>query len=291
MLRSLPEDPTVEEVHEVRTGTRRVESALRGLALDSSRNERTLLEGLKQIRARAGKVRDMDVLMSHVLEQTIAAESGCVIRLAHHLGARRYRQASKLHSLVKREGTQLRRRLKAVERRIQRIAEKAAATEQYTSQKSRNSKDEPLLHMVALVLRLSQELAAIRRLGANNLHSYRVEVKRLRYLLEMADVDAGSKTFVDELKSVQDSIGEWHDWAALHSIANDLLRHHRCNLIAQIQRVEEQKFQLALKTAEQMRKRYLQFPPGNAKRPGRDRRKVKAAIPLPTLTASAQIAA
>jgi CHAD domain-containing protein len=211
-----------------------------------------------------------------------------VIRLAHHLGVRRYRQAGKLHSTVKRDEAELRDRLRRVEHRLSEAIAAAAKPHQALDAGHGDSNDEPLLHMVAAALRLSQELAAVPRLGPKNLHSYRIEVKRLRYVLEMAD-EAGErqKKIVEELRNVQDRIGDWHDWVELHAIAEGLLQHDRCKLIAEIRRVEKQKFQQALKTTEQMRQRYLQLPPSGNKRAEHSR----PSVPLPALAASAQIAA
>ena len=66
-LKNFSKNPTVEEVHDLRTRTRRVESILQALDLGSGGNERRILAGLKTLRKRAGKVRDMDVLTSDVI--------------------------------------------------------------------------------------------------------------------------------------------------------------------------------------------------------------------------------
>lgn len=65
-LKEFPNDPTADDVHDLRTRTRRVESILQALEMDSASNERKLLAGLKSVRSRAGKVRDMDVLTAYV---------------------------------------------------------------------------------------------------------------------------------------------------------------------------------------------------------------------------------
>jgi CHAD domain-containing protein len=59
-LKGFPQDPLSEEVHDLRTRTRRVESILQSLDMTSSGNERKILARLKIIRRRSGKVRDMD---------------------------------------------------------------------------------------------------------------------------------------------------------------------------------------------------------------------------------------
>ncbi|HEY1731807.1 MAG TPA: CHAD domain-containing protein [Terriglobales bacterium] len=101
-LNKFPKNPTVEQVHDLRTRTRRVESILHGLELDRSSNETTLLDELKPIRSRAGKVRDMDVLTAHIVRLGLKDDPDCVVRLVHHLGLERGRHATKLHAGVQR---------------------------------------------------------------------------------------------------------------------------------------------------------------------------------------------
>jgi len=47
------EEPTPEEIHALRTCTRRLEASLQALAVDSRPNERRLLRGLAKLRRRA----------------------------------------------------------------------------------------------------------------------------------------------------------------------------------------------------------------------------------------------
>jgi hypothetical protein len=64
----------------------------------------------------------------------------------------------------------------------------------------------------------------------------RIEVKRFRYVLEMADSDhAQRKPLIDELKLVQKTIGEWHDWMELSRIACELLQRDKgCKIVQKI---------------------------------------------------------
>lgn len=124
------------------------------------------------------------------------------------------------------------------------------------------------------------------QLGPNNLHAYRIEVKRLRYVLEMADGDNGKQQpFIDELKRVQDAIGEWHDWLALSGIAQDVLRHHKnCSGVRKLNETAHRKYTQALHITEQMRHRYLSVSSGAAKSP--KSRKQKAAGGLSVIGAA-----
>lgn len=290
-LREFAKDPTVDEVHDLRTRTRRVESILQALEMDSRGNARKLLDGLQSVRKRAGKVRDMDVLTSYIVGLCLEDDSACVVRLVHHLGLERYRHARKLYSTVNRSAPQLRQRLKVSRRRLDGMVERFVETKGDLQKKS-DGAEEPPLHAMSVALRLSRELAAAPRLGRKNLHPYRIEVKRLRYVLEMADAEGGKqKPFIDELKQVQDAIGEWHDWVELGGIAHDVVGEHRgCKLIAKIEETAQKKYDEALRITEEMRRRYL--PAANAgKKSSRRSKRTRPAMPGPVLVAASEIAA
>ena len=61
-IKKMPRRPTPDQVHDLRTNTRRIEASMEALALDSKRQGQRLLKYLARVRKRAGKVRDMDVL-------------------------------------------------------------------------------------------------------------------------------------------------------------------------------------------------------------------------------------
>jgi CHAD domain-containing protein len=52
-------------------------------------------------------------------------------------------------------------------------------------------------------------------LKPNRLHEARIQLKKIRYLAELADNSDERKAFLEQLKSVQDAVGEWHDWEEL----------------------------------------------------------------------------
>jgi hypothetical protein len=77
----------------------------------------------------------------------------------------------------------------------------------------------------------------------------------------MAD-NADQQEFITRLGEVKDAIGEWHDWQELTEIAEDILDHGpRCQLLRELQRISEVKYQRALALADAMRKKYLRLPP------------------------------
>jgi len=289
-LKGFSKDPTVDEVHDLRTRTRRVESILEALELDSSRAVRHLLAGLKAVRQRAGKVRDMDVLTSYVVELGLEDDSGCIVRLVHHLGGERHRHARKLDSIVQDTAPQLRKQLKRSRRKLDSALDRFASSK--FDLESGDQAEAAPLHAMSVALRLSKELAAVHRLGPNNLHAYRLEVKRLRYVLEMAEsTSAQQHDFIEELRGVQDTIGEWHDWLELAGIAHEVLQKHRgCEALTKIESRRDKKFKEALRVTEEMRRRYLPTAK-TATRTSRTRRTQTSAMPGPVLVAASEIAA
>ena len=95
-------------------------------------------------------------------------------------------------------------------------------------------------------LRLQRELAAAVRLTKNNLHPYRLQVKELRYMLQM-EKDPSDRALIEILGDVKDAIGEWHDWQELQTIARDHLHHaSKCKLIPLLEKTTQQKLKRAL---------------------------------------------
>lgn len=293
-LKSFPQDPTVGDVHDLRTRTRRVESILVALSMTSG-NEQKVLADLKQVRKRAGKVRDMDVLTQDVIGLGLKDDPECVVRLTHHLGIQRHRHAGKLKLEAQRRSDELRWRLKRTRRKLSTAVERFEAINFDLDRKTGDEAAEPPLHAISEALRLSSELSAIPHLRRDNLHPYRIEVKHLRYILEMASgEDKRQKTFIGELKRVQDLIGEWHDWVELSAIAREVLKKHdSCRLVKKIQDTGERKFGEALRATEEMRRRYLNSPQ-TGKPSGKSARRhmpKRASLPGPVLVSVAKIAA
>ena len=53
----------------------------------------------------------------------------------------------------------------------------------------------------------------------DRLHEARIQLKKVRYLAELAEKSAEQQAFIDDLKKVQDAAGEWHDWQELTRLA------------------------------------------------------------------------
>src|SRR6266568_4462412 len=196
---------------------------------------------LARLRRRAGKVRDIDVFtdFASTVWQKLKGENECSVMLLEHLGARRQKPAAKLHAAVRQKGSKLRKRLKGISTEFEKLLPEASA------------------NVAGLAVKLSTELASPAGLNKRKLHPYRLKVKELRNVLQMAD-NADQQEFIATLGEAKDAIGEWHDWQELTAIAGDILDHGpRCQLLRELERISEVKYQRALALADALRKKYL----------------------------------
>ena len=215
-------EPSVKAVHAVRTRSRRLEALLFKLAEDhpqAGRLHRALKRAFKQlgkIRKAAGSVRDLDVQMDLVEEvadrlrfrkRAAAREevSDEYERLDGYLRRRRERRGADLDAEL--EKSELK-----VERSLEKIADEIAGL---------RSQEPSLLETAR---RWTQ--AAVARMGVlneANLHEYRKRTKAARYVAERQVGSSAARRFAAELRHVQDVIGEWHDWALLSELAEEVL--------------------------------------------------------------------
>ncbi len=249
-VKKAPTQLAPEQVHDLRTNARKLESALHALSLDSNGTERRLLKSIKRVRRRAGRVRDMDVLIGHACTVKADGEQDSEVQLLEHLAIQRRKQAKKLHSTVVKESGVLKKTLR----------QEAAELENLMQDGQPN---QAAAEAMAHAVELTTELSDPPRLNKNNLHPYRLKVKELRYVLQMAETN-DQPTFVKDLGEVKDAIGEWHDWEELIAIASDVLDHgSRCQLLRKFKEISEDKYEQALARATKLRKTYLKTPARN----------------------------
>ena len=262
--------PSAEHIHDLRTSTRRLASAMEVLGLDGGR----LDSHLRRLRKRAGKVRDMDVLTAHAATVSVSGEDACLVELLQYLGAERYRNARRLRTFVRRDGSMLRRLLKRTDRRIARRLPDDGGL------------DAARTRTLAAALTLSRDLAIPTTLTRATLHPYRLKVKELRYVLEMSG-DVGRNELVGRLDEVKDAIGQWHDWQTLATIASEQLAHGaRCPLLHEIRTTISREYDRALALTNRMRATALQV----RRRRGPAKVAARKRLPMPVLEATAAIA-
>jgi CHAD domain-containing protein len=251
LLGKVEREPTAKRVHDLRVTSRRVESTFQALSLHKLGVSRRAVKSLRRLHKRAGKVRDMDVLTGFASTFHLAGEEACSVELLEYLGAKRRKFAKSLDNELHAVRRQLHRELQAMEDALKSISARNGAAVTTSPE---------VMHATATALGLTAELAAPARLGRDNLHAYRLQVKELRNVLEMAKGSSHS-AFVDELGHVKDAIGEWHDWQELMIIADKILHHgNRCGLLSELRRITTDKYKLALTQVQRLRDKYLREP-------------------------------
>ena len=249
IVRKTTKRSTPDQIHKLRAHIRRFEAACGALGLASNGNERRLLRDLSALRKRAGKIRDMDVLAGHLSEVPLDKnEKECRVMVLHYLGAKRYRRADKFYRLLKRARSQVRRRLKRTSKRVAKIGT------QLGKKTSRHQNAD--VHAKDVALDISSKLQEPAVLTKTNLHPYRLQVKELRYMLQMAESTA-NKSIIAQLGDVKDAIGEWHDWDELVGVADKVLDHgNHCLLKRRLKSISQKKFRSALTLANRLRRQF-----------------------------------
>jgi CHAD domain-containing protein len=202
LVKDLGATPGPRAVHQLRTTIRRFETLLPDLGDAAPRGERKLRAQLDCVRKRAGKVRDADV---HLLAlRTVPKAAGDEPRAK--VRADLQKQRAKLEKRLVRAVAAERDR--GLLKRIRKVVDRAGVVGPQS-----DAEREAILARV--VDQFDQALRAAGPLSAENLHAFRLQTKRLRYLAETASPHAGAATAVAQLKRVQDAIGAWHDWLTL----------------------------------------------------------------------------
>ncbi|HET9406293.1 MAG TPA: CHAD domain-containing protein [Candidatus Sulfotelmatobacter sp.] len=258
LLKKMPTSPAPKDIHSFRTNSRRLETVLETFPLDDTKTGRKLFKQVSKLRKRAGKVRDFDVLTDFVSGVPHdPSERECSVRLLEYLGTQREKQARKFHKLQKQYFSALRRNLKRASKKIEGI---------FPPKGDGRLNAKPVTATVsAAALAHLSDLTEPPQLRKSNLHEYRLKVKALRNLLQMAE-NPDKQPFVDRLGQVKDAIGEWHDWEVLVAITKDALDHgNHCRLVEHLRNTAATKFGTALRLAEAMRRKDLRMTTARAK--------------------------
>jgi CHAD domain-containing protein len=202
LLNKLATQPSPKNVHRFRTLGRRVEALVGEAEADPGRNTRKLLKLLSKQRKRAGDVRDLDVQISALRNLKIPQDPQGKSRLLRSLIEERVRREKKLtRSFRNQTVVQIHKRLKRAQKEL-----------------SFPRGDGALAH----ALHIFHDVGADRSpVDEAKLHHYRIAGKRARYVAELAEKNAESRHVIQELKRLQDSIGDWHDWWKLSERAQE----------------------------------------------------------------------
>jgi CHAD domain-containing protein len=274
LLKNFPDPPAAEDVHKLRTHTRRLEAIIGGFRLNDETAGKDTLKSLKPIRKAAGEVRDMDVLTDLAASLDPKDDADCRLKLMQHLACRRTKVATKLVKKVNALEKRLRAELK------QCVAESGimgTKTGSATGKEIRKTRERAASSM-ASSLQVEQDLRDWPRLDDENIHPFRIKVKELRYVLQFAQ-DSDSK-LTRALGAVKDQIGLWHDWNELAAIAEQVLDHGaECRITSQIVTRTKHELEKSLDTANALRSQYLPSKAGSGSKKSEKKSAVSAIHP------------
>jgi CHAD domain-containing protein len=249
LLKKIAEPPEPEQVHQLRTGARRIEAMLHALELGHRSVAGELIAHLKPIRKAAGAVRDMDVLIASAATLPHEGEEECFVHLLEELAEERRKAANKLDKT-------LNARQRATRELLKKALDSLVSGARGNGKESVRTNPQMATQFMASSLQLETELAEWPKLNVRNLHAYRLKVKELRSLLELGRKP--DKNFRNALRAVKDHIGAWHDWSELSRIAAIKLRHGAsCALQQRISAREKEQRRKALASANRVQENYF----------------------------------
>jgi CHAD domain-containing protein len=216
-------DSTPANVHRLRTNSRRVEVVVSELSPEGG-NKRKLLKQLSKLRAKAGKVRDLDVQIAFLKELKVPDRQNHRAQLFDALIKDQQRQSKRLAKHFDNE------QLRKVRKRLR----KAETDINLTGV-------DPLRLAFARLPKPGQVT-----LTEKVLHACRISAKHARYLAELDSESPRAKRFVEELKKAQDDIGHWHDVLKLTERAEKLFGGVRQSaLVSALQNITRARFRRA----------------------------------------------
>lgn len=226
-LSKLADKPAPDSVHKFRTCGRRIEALLGEFTVGPNRNNKKLLKALARLRKKAGRVRDLDVQIGNLRNLKIPEESHRKAQVLQVLSDERLEREHKLLEMFDKKT------VRGLQKRLRR-----AASEEIPQDL------DPLQTALSQLARLSQDHAP---LTEKTLHRYRVVGKRARYLAELAGKSPEADPIVQNLKHMQDVIGDWHDWLKLSARVEEIVGGVRDSvLIAALRNITRAKFRQAV---------------------------------------------
>jgi CHAD domain-containing protein len=244
-LKAVSSNPRPADVHSLRTHARGLEATVAATALDRDKESRRLLKLITPVRKAAGKVRDMDVLIGDTLTLADSHSTESMVRLVEHLARMRVKHARRLYDLVEQRRTELRKRLKQSSKMLKKAVRKDRG--------DRRGGAAPQIRIT--------ELVHWPDLHAGNLHTFRIRIKKLRYMLELSD--QADQTVIERLGTVKDAIGEWHDWLELLKIATKVLDAEvDGGNLKRLETIVNERLETAMAAANQVRERYFKSAAG-----------------------------
>ena len=199
----LEQEVSPKGIHRLRTTIRRLQSLIDYVHPRLSKKQQKTLEELTELRKRAGKIRDLDIqlrLIKAIGNGSTASDRRAIVETIHWTRARQTRRLASLLQELKDSG---------VFTRLSKLAAKVSGASAPDATFAPLQKAQDVLAELAAGYSRPQDLVPAK------LHCLRIELKKVRYTAELAAAAPEQEQFLAAMKSVQDAIGEWHDWETL----------------------------------------------------------------------------
>jgi CHAD domain-containing protein len=273
------DDPKVESVHHLRTGTRRVEAALetlareagtRGLGEAGEQARQRWLRQLQKVRRAAGAVRDLDVHRELLAENFLPPSDSAPDKIAAELADATTaadgsdtvtplaKQARALDAWLKNRRTGA---ADALSETLDDHAERLLrAEQQFQTAIAQRRSVASRAHRTPARLALEDYLRlvdAMPLLDRENLHDFRKGAKKARYIAESDESDSAANAIAKTIKRVQDAIGKWHDWEVIAGEAREALGRDGDALRAELEERAQRAYERALHAVATINRRLV----------------------------------
>jgi CHAD domain-containing protein len=239
LLRDVPQKPSPEGVHRLRTTIRRMEAILDALPEESHHK---LRRQLRDIRKSAGSVRDLDVQQDLLKQLRSDGHPEQKEAVALRLAKKRTKHEKRLLATLDGEN------VASLKKRLRRLGSelRMGGDEIQTP-----ILQDPVRTALEQFHQLSTEIESITQ---QSMHEFRTRCKRIRYLAEIGAGQPDGDLVVRELKRAQDAMGAWHDWWELARLAAKVLKGTpHAMLVGVLRTTVGTQFTLALRTIREVR--------------------------------------
>lgn len=215
-----------EELHEVRVGLRKLDTAIRLFSsIIPERNHELIAKELRWLRGELSSARNLDVFSTDILKPFVSqSESAPIVSVLH----RAYRR--ELDQAYARATTALRsarfRRLIDGIRKLIKILEGSASS---VAQSTQPAADVAARALKAMMKKMRMGRAA-RDLSRRDLHRFRLRTKRMRYAIGFTSgmfgkrAGKGAEKMANALRDLQAYLGEITDMESHAKILNHLMK-------------------------------------------------------------------
>lgn len=216
LVHDLDKSLPAKDVHRLRTTARRIEALVNHLPIKFAGKHAHILDEIRTIRKRSGKVRDLDVHLQLLGAVGTEANRSQFEALENRLLANLERRSEKLYKEVR----LLQKKKWAA--RMERLDEAVSNI---------GTQDLPVDAPLDIARQQLQALSerhpdATSMVDPEELHRLRIEIKKIRYTAELGSRGAAARSFLAAVEKTQDAIGTWHDWLTLSENAEEALNNY-----------------------------------------------------------------